>query len=261
MTHRPVPQRPQPRSLILITALITLGVLAGAEEKDPTTSLLSLFQNLDDAPLAEVRRLVYAGAEVDAVTTSGYRLVNEAAATGRADVVELLANAGADVNASHPATGLVPLLLAAFGGHAETVRVLLDAGADVSITANNDVSVLDAAAVGGDTAVVALLLNAGADVNAAAANGVTPLFVAASEGHPQIARQLLDAGADVNAVGDMDQTPLHVAVMQRDVAMARLLLENGARDDLISEFGATARQEAKLQGGQLWDVFQRTNRT
>ncbi len=74
------------------------------------------------------------------------------------------------------------------------------------------------------------------------------------------ARILIEAGADVNAIGDMDQTPLHVAVMQRDVVMARLLLEHGARDDLVSEFGATARQEAKLQGGPLWDVFQRTNR-
>lgn len=98
-------------------------------------------------------------------------------------------------------------------------------------------------------------------ITSCSSEGDTALHVMAWRKDHDAARILIEAGADVNALGDMDQTPLHVAVMQQDPAMVRMLLESGTRDDVVSEFGATARQEAKRQGGTLWDVFQKSRRT
>ncbi len=65
---------------------------------------------------------------------------------------------------------------------------------------------------------------------------------------------LIQAGADVDAVGDLGQIPLHVAVMQQDPEMVSLLPAQGACD-VVSEFGATARQAAQRKGGPVWEAF------
>ncbi len=98
-------------------------------------------------------------------------------------------------------------------------------------------------------------------ITSRSSEGDTALHVMAWRRDHDAAHLLIEAGADVNALGDMDQTPLHVAVIQNDAVMARLLLDQGARDDLVSEFGATARQEAERQGGAIRALFQQATLT
>ncbi|KAB8144958.1 hypothetical protein F8S13_03755 [Chloroflexia bacterium SDU3-3] len=81
--------------------------------------------------LAEVQRLLAAGAAVD----ERYPLVNSfndghtpllvAARDGRTAIVAALLWAGADVNATEPTFGAVPLHKAVYNGHAEITRMLV----------------------------------------------------------------------------------------------------------------------------------------
>ena len=48
--------------------------------------------------------------------------------------VRILAEAGADVNATNNADGGTPLIFAVYGGSTETVSLLLESGADISAT-------------------------------------------------------------------------------------------------------------------------------
>jgi len=92
-----------------------------------------------------------------------------------------------------------PLHTAARLGRVNVVRLLLEKGANVDARNDWGVTPLHQAATEGRVGVVRLLLEKGADVDARASFGVTPLLFAASRGHVDVVRLLLEKGADVNA--------------------------------------------------------------
>lgn len=84
-----------------------------------------------------VKRLLRKVEDLNATDDAGQTTLIGAAATfGFANIVDILAEAGADVNVQG-GDGATPLLVASFFGRADTVKVLLEHGADKSI-ANND---------------------------------------------------------------------------------------------------------------------------
>jgi hypothetical protein len=115
-----------------------------------------------------------------------------AAANGDQDIVELLIDAGADLNAVSSAgfqDHVVPLYEAAFNGHKDIVELLLDKGADI----NGQGTALHAAVNQNHKDIVELLIQRGADVNSLQTySGLTPLDLAMDE---DIENLLLDAGA------------------------------------------------------------------
>lgn len=114
-----------------------------------------------------VKRLVRKVEDLNAIDDSRQAtLIGVAATLGLANIVDILADAGADVNAQG-ADGATPLLIASFFGRAETVKVLLEHGADKSIANNDGTTPLVAA--NADMALVdyiAGLLNLELDYNA-----------------------------------------------------------------------------------------------
>jgi ankyrin repeat protein len=120
-----------------------------------------------------------------------------AAENGRADVVDALLDAGADVNKG---TGYkrndTPLLMASENGHTEVVRLLLNAGADVSRSDVDAITALGKAAREGHYQIVKLLLEGGADVEGRAyTSGTTAIQGAKAAGHTRIVELLRSAGA------------------------------------------------------------------
>lgn len=118
------------------------------------------------AGLADVRRLIRAGADPDLPDQAGTTPLYRASVQNRADVAAVLLAAGADPNRESGAgeEGL-PLCGAACWGHDATVRVLLAAGADPARREDggHGHSALDWAAFGPHPATVAILTGTAGD--------------------------------------------------------------------------------------------------
>jgi ankyrin repeat protein len=85
--------------------------------------------------VAEVRRLLDAGADIEARDKYGYTPLGRAAAYEKTAVVTLLLNRGADINAKNN-DGDTPLYTAAFSGACESTALLLNRGADINAKNN-----------------------------------------------------------------------------------------------------------------------------
>ncbi|KAI9767151.1 MAG: hypothetical protein M1839_004624 [Geoglossum umbratile] len=138
---------------------------------------------------------------------------------------DALLKQGVDVNAKGGREGNA-LVASAGAGHNQIVQLLLENGADVNAKGTHSTA-LQAASSKGHYEVVELLLRNGADVHAPGPLG-TALQVASSRNRYKIAELLLEKGADVNAQGGGGGNALHSAAFDGYVEIAKLLLENGA---------------------------------
>jgi|GEM_PF-5020427 len=80
---------------------------------------------------------------------------------GSTDIMQVLLDAGADINAASP-NGLTPLIVASQLGNEDTVKFLLAAGAIIDKCTNQRETALMAAAMWGHVGIVRILLAAGA---------------------------------------------------------------------------------------------------
>ncbi|MBN2587341.1 MAG: PQQ-binding-like beta-propeller repeat protein [Candidatus Fermentibacteraceae bacterium] len=147
---------------------------------------------------------------------------------GMPDIVELLINAGADVNVVCDA-GMTPIEMAGFS--LETFDVLLAAGArtasgEIPSRPEDAVPPLLMAVCSNQIAEVQRLIESGEDVDWRGDNGLTVLFIAVAIGDPELVRVLLDCGADVNTVSTDGQTPLDLALTEE---IRAILIAAGAR--------------------------------
>ena len=150
-----------------------------------------------------------------------------AAALGYLEVVRMLLEAGADMNAENQDRSTA-LMFAAHNGHLEVVQVLLEAGADKNAAKQDGATALMLAAEDGHLEVVQLLLEAGADKNAATQDGTTALMLAARDGHFEVVRMLLEAGAETNAATQDGETALMAAARDGHLEVVQVLLKAGA---------------------------------
>jgi ankyrin repeat protein len=95
------------------------------------------------------------------------------------------------------------------------------------------------------------LIGKGANVDARDANGVTPLQLAVRLGVLDGVQLLVASHARLDETNDAGETPLISAVHRRDAGMIRILLKAGADPDRRDNSGRSARDYAKLDGGQL----------
>jgi ankyrin repeat protein len=171
------------------------------------------------------------------------------------DLVELLIQHGADVNAAGGACGLGALHYAIYGGDTEVIKLLLDHGARVTPLLvsgrlpSRYIAPLHLAAYYGELAICELLIERGAEVNARApgkdvtgwAHGVlqTPLHYAVDSGNAKLVEMLIDRGADVNAADGSGETPLHLATRGKEQAVVEVLLSHGAKVDAMDKYNQT----------------------
>lgn len=116
---------------------------------------------------------------------------------------------------------------AACSGNKEIVQVLLDKGADVNAEGGKYGNALQAAAANGHKETVKKLLsqNASPKIESRAIDGSSLLHAAVASGNREILTALLDAGAKVHisAENTSKQTPLHLAVISGDLQIVELL--------------------------------------
>lgn len=140
-----------------------------------------------------------------------------AAAAGKVDVLKEMMDYGADVN-SVDSDGRTPLVIAVASNEAGAVDVLAEAGARVdALVENNSWTSLHVAAEYLYPDVVRTLLKHGARVNARDVDhhNDTPLHIAARqvgmEGAAEVVEALLERGADERSVNALNLTPADVA--------------------------------------------------
>jgi ankyrin repeat protein len=176
---------------VALALMLAYANLASAESSVADAAMRS------DA--AEVRRLVQAGADVNAAQADGATALHWAAYHGDADLAKLLLDAGADASAANR-EGSTPLWLAATRGDAKVIETLLAGGADANEELPLGRRPLMLAARSGSLEAVRALLDHGADPNAKEAQrGTTALMQAADQGHAEVIKVLIDHGADVAA--------------------------------------------------------------
>jgi hypothetical protein len=130
-----------------------------------------------------------------------YTPLHWAAVQGHWDVVAMLVERGADVNALGWDGG-TPLHMACHHDRPDMVRLLLDAGADLTVRNQWGRTPLHVAARRNCDLVASLLLARGADPNAVTKEGWTPLHVAHMAGHPRVQELLVAEGADPHRKDD-----------------------------------------------------------
>ena len=210
--------------------LVEAGAEVNARTEAGDTALIVAAQRAGGARVVEY--LLDKGANLKTATNDGATALHRAAECGDVDVLKLLVDKGADVDAQrkNPFGGQSPLASAVVFGHGTAVRYLLSKGAKANI---GDAG-LSRAVFQGNVEIVKALLEAGVEVknrgNQAfpGFGGFEPILALACFSYnadPQIVRMLLDRGADPTAKSQQGQTPLELARERGYEDVARLLVQ------------------------------------
>ena len=181
----------------VITA-ICAALLVGAAFADP------IHDAALDGDFDEVQRQLDAGVDVNEESSKGLTPLHYAASAGHNDIVELLIERGANVNATDSGKGGTPLDYAHWGDQEEVIETLNAHNAQREHEKGGkgigQSSLIHDAALDGDIDEVQRQLDAGVDPNLKSSKGAAPLFYAVYGGYLEIVELLITRGADVNAV-------------------------------------------------------------
>ncbi len=232
-----------------------------------------------------VRDELRKGFPIDARDEQDYTPLAHAVSSTNADekMVRLLIESGADVNAAVDSSKKFPIGLAACAGSLSKVQLLLDAGANVNFVSPNGYTALinviyslhDHEML---VRVAEFLVRNGAEMNSQSSYGESPLSVASRRGRFDAVKFLLDAGADpsplkwtelmratalggceeverlldgTSGLGDrdsFDRTPWLLTALVGEMRKAKLLHSIGANLDERGRGGDTALMYCAARG-------------
>jgi ankyrin repeat protein/mono/diheme cytochrome c family protein len=222
--------------------------LRAGERREASSIAPELVKAIRDADAQAVRKLIDAGAEINAQDAAGNTPLILASFYASPKCVALLIAKGADANAANKA-GVTALVRAAT--NYEKTRLLVGAGAKVRVrTADlGNSPLILAARRAGNSRTVKLLLERGASATERNDAGVSPIISGAASGDLETVRILLDAGAKADDFPKSNdpratdivagiRTPLMWSAYKNDVRMVRLLLDRGADPNQSTYFGS-----------------------
>ena len=210
---------------LLITTIVAV-LLVGTGLAGPIHDAI-MNGNID-----EVQWQLDAGVDVNEESSKGLTPLHYAASAGHNDIVELLIERGANVNATDSGKGATPLDYAHWRDHEEVIETLNAHNAQREHEKGGkgigQSSLIHDAALDGDIDEVQRQLDAGVDPNLKSSKGATPLFYAVYGGHLEIVELLITRGADVNALYLNGNSVLDQAHDYDDQEMVELLEAHGA---------------------------------
>jgi ankyrin repeat protein len=220
--------------------------------------------------VAEVRRLLKAGANVSLANNYGATPMSLAAEVGNAEIIKLLLEAGANANSPN-ADGQTALLAVARTGNVEAAELLVKHGATVDAKERwGGQTALMWASARRHPKMMQFLISKGADVNARSidrdyqrhvtaegrpksldAGGLTPLLYAARENCMACVKVLLDNKADIDLPDPDGVSPVLLAIMNSNWDLAKQLIQAGADVNQWDIFGEAPLFTAVGQRNQL----------
>ena len=214
-----------------------------------------LYLAVQVADIAIVKRLLAAGADINARGANGRTPFSRAALIVKEDTLEELGAAFSSTFAQGRASGAfatTPFMVT------QLAKTILTASAKVrAVPVPEDTETrLD---------ILALLLATKPDLKSKDPDGYTVLHEAAGFSSTAALKLLLDAGADVNTSMKNGATPLHAAAMMGEAAQIELLIARGAKIEatmskevtplmLAAGVGARGNVEALLKAGARIDA-------
>ena len=166
--------------------------------------------------------------DLDHKDSDYYTALHSAVAEKCADVVQVLIDAGADIEAKNDEVRS-PLHMASISGELASVTKLVKAGADVRATDARRDTCLILAAYFGHTETVRYLAGLPVvDLDHGDSENSTALHIAVAEKHADVVQVLIDAGADIGARNTDGRSPLHVASRSGELTTVKMLVEAGA---------------------------------
>jgi ankyrin repeat protein len=239
--------------VLLVSTGCSIGGGGGtkpAHRGEPPPEQVAFIEAARNGNLADVEAALKAHPEwVNVQRKHGTTALYWAAGNGHLEVVKLLLDHGADIEA-RDVDGTTPLAAAVRFGSMAAIQLLIDSGANIRTTDNAGGGLLcrlasrDWPSRGPEVA--ALLIAKGLDVNARDNFRRTALHDAAVAGGVEMALLLIAHGADVNAVQDYERlTPLHEAIRSNSVEIAEALIDAGADVNAKTAYGYSALKEAQ----------------
>lgn len=176
--------------------------------------------------LKAIRILAAHGADLNQTRSSnGSTALHYCSSTsfeGRAEMIALLIELGADINARNEKLR-TPLISAAYSPDYDSVKLLVEAGAELNHTDQLGRSALSTAIKNKDTRTATLLIEAGADVEPLFERSGSPLTEASRLGLTEVAMMLLDRGASLDIKDSYGRTALELAQLNNRVEIAALI--------------------------------------
>jgi ankyrin repeat protein len=182
-----------------------------------------------------------------------YTGLHAAAATGSVAEIERLVAAGAN-RELRDGNGRTPLHVAAYRKQYEAARLLMKRGANPNALDAQRYDIVTIAAVADDVPMLKVALEGGASAkNVTSPYDGTALIAAAHLGHDEVVKVLIAAGAPLDHVNNLRWTALIEAIVlgdggKRHVETLRALVAAGANPNLADGRGTTPLALARGRG-------------
>lgn len=200
--------------------------------------------NSGNADLVEI--LIDAGAEVDMHDTEGNTILTIAAKIDDENLASLAIDRGINVNATTN-KNCTALMIASENGNINTVQRILVAKPELDHQDNIGMTALLLAAQRGYTAVVVKLIDNGVNIDVTDTAGNTLLITAAKNGYEDIAFVAIEREIDVNATNKRKDTALMIASEEGNINIVKRLLATKSKLNLRDNHGMTALMRASVQ--------------
>jgi hypothetical protein len=182
-----------------------------------------------------------------------YQGLHAAAASGNIAEIERLLAAGADREA-RDGNGRTPLHVAVYRKQRDAARLLLAKGANANALDRQRYDVVTIAAVADDVPTLKLVLEGGASAkNVTSPYDGTALIAAAHLGHVEVVQVLIKAGAPLDHVNNLTWTALMESIVlgdggKRHTETLRALVQAGANVNIPDRAGITPLAHARGRG-------------